>query len=92
MDHVPEDRVTDIIRLYACPLYRLTHHGRREVAGRDGGEAAADPKLAPVLIGLGVSSLSAAPMALPALATALARLTLADCRAQARAALAGARP
>ncbi|GAA5174845.1 phosphoenolpyruvate--protein phosphotransferase [Pseudonocardia eucalypti] len=51
------------------------------------GEAAGDPKLAPVLIGLGVSSLSAAPIALPALATALTGLTLADCRAQARAAL-----
>src|ERR1700726_5010624 len=40
VDHVAEDRVTDIIRLYACPAYRLTHHGRREIAGRDGGEAA----------------------------------------------------
>src|SRR5580704_9154648 len=29
-------------RLYACSLYRLTHHGGREVAGRDGREAAAE--------------------------------------------------
>jgi hypothetical protein len=42
MDHVAEDRVTDIVWLHACPAYRLPHHGRREVAGRDGGEAAAE--------------------------------------------------
>jgi hypothetical protein len=42
MDHVAENRVTDIAGLHACPAYRLPHHGRREVAGRDGGEAAAE--------------------------------------------------
>src|SRR6202034_942176 len=42
VDHVPEDRVTDISRLYASSLYRLTHDGGREVAGRDGREAAAE--------------------------------------------------
>jgi hypothetical protein len=40
MDHVAEDRVTDIVGLHACPAYRLTHDGRGQIAGRDGGEAA----------------------------------------------------
>ena len=44
------------------------------------GEAAADPTLAPVLIGLGISSLSMAPSALAAVREALAGHTLTDCR------------
>jgi len=44
------------------------------------GEAAADPALALVLTGLGVTSLSAAPSALPDVRAALASHTLADCR------------
>ncbi|MFD9127655.1 phosphoenolpyruvate--protein phosphotransferase [Kitasatospora sp. NPDC059571] len=45
------------------------------------GEAAADPALALVLVGLGVGSLSAAPSCLPEVRAALAGHTLADCRA-----------
>jgi phosphoenolpyruvate-protein phosphotransferase (PTS system enzyme I) len=44
------------------------------------GEAAADPLLAPVLVGLGVTSLSMAPRALPAVREALASHTLDECR------------
>ncbi|WP_018653418.1 phosphoenolpyruvate--protein phosphotransferase [Actinomadura flavalba] len=50
------------------------------------GEAAADPDLACVLTGLGVTSLSMAPAALPAVRAALAAHTLAQCRAAADAA------
>jgi len=44
------------------------------------GEAAADPELAPVLVGLGVTSLSAAPSCLPEVRAALAAVTMAQCR------------
>ncbi|WP_235840487.1 phosphoenolpyruvate--protein phosphotransferase [Corynebacterium yudongzhengii] len=54
------------------------------------GEAAADPWLACVLTGLGVSSLSAAANALPAVGAQLAELDLDDCRAMAEAALSAA--
>jgi phosphoenolpyruvate-protein phosphotransferase (PTS system enzyme I) len=47
------------------------------------GESAADPTLACVLVGLGVTSLSMAPPALAAVRTELARHTLADCQAMA---------
>ena len=52
------------------------------------GEAAADPKLAPVLVGLGVTSLSMAPSAIPEVRAALAEYTMADCRSMASEALA----
>ncbi|WP_431046828.1 phosphoenolpyruvate--protein phosphotransferase [Streptomyces sp. P1-3] len=52
------------------------------------GEAAADPALAPVLVGLGVTSLSAAPSCLGEVRAALAARTLDDCRALATRALA----
>jgi len=52
------------------------------------GEAAADPALAPVLVGLGVTSLSMAARAIPAVREALAAYTLDECRALAAAALA----
>ncbi len=52
------------------------------------GEAAADPELALVLTGLGVTSLSAAPGCLPAVRAALASHALADCRRLAETALA----
>lgn len=52
------------------------------------GEAAGDPLLAPLLVGLGVTSLSMAPVCVPAVREALAGLTLADCRERATAALA----
>jgi phosphoenolpyruvate-protein phosphotransferase (PTS system enzyme I) len=52
------------------------------------GEAAADPALAPVLVGLGVTSLSMAPPAIPAVREALAAVTLDQCRRIAAAAVA----
>jgi phosphoenolpyruvate-protein phosphotransferase (PTS system enzyme I) len=52
------------------------------------GEAAADPLLACVLVGLGVSSLSMAPRSVPAAGAALAAHTLAECEALAELALA----
>jgi phosphotransferase system enzyme I (PtsI) len=52
------------------------------------GEAAADPALAPVLVGLGVTSLSMSPRAIPAVRDALAARTLDDCRRLAADALA----
>jgi phosphotransferase system enzyme I (PtsI) len=56
------------------------------------GEAAADPLLAAVLVGTGVSSLSATPALLPAVADALGRVDAAACRAAAVAALAAPTP
>uniref|UniRef100_UPI003D7ECE3D phosphoenolpyruvate--protein phosphotransferase n=1 Tax=Kineococcus sp. SYSU DK013 TaxID=3383134 RepID=UPI003D7ECE3D len=56
------------------------------------GEAARDPLLALVLVGLGVTSLSMAPAAVPAVRFALARTSAATCRAMARAALAAQSP
>jgi phosphotransferase system enzyme I (PtsI) len=51
------------------------------------GEAAADPLLAPVLAGLGVSSLSMSGRALPPVRAALAERSYADCERLARLAL-----
>ena len=51
------------------------------------GEAASDPVLALVLVGLGVTSLSMAPLSVPAVRAALVKQTLEDCRRLARAAL-----
>ncbi|WP_447912287.1 phosphoenolpyruvate--protein phosphotransferase [Microbacterium phyllosphaerae] len=51
------------------------------------GEAAADPSLAPVLVGLGVTSLSMTPRALGRVAAALDAVTEAQCRAAAEAVL-----
>ena len=56
------------------------------------GEAAASPGLAPVLVGLGITSLSMAPSAVADVRDALAGVTLAQCRAMAADALAGRRP
>jgi phosphotransferase system enzyme I (PtsI) len=56
------------------------------------GESASDPLMALVLAGLGVTSLSMSPAALPAVRFALRRHTLAECRAMADAALAAADP
>jgi multiphosphoryl transfer protein len=50
------------------------------------GEAAADPMLAPVLVGLGVSSLSMTPNALAEVGQSLGSVTLDTCRQAARAA------
>lgn len=56
------------------------------------GEAAADPLLACVLVGLGVTSLSAAAPAVAGVGAALERVDLATCRRAARAALDAADP
>lgn len=56
------------------------------------GEAAADPLLACVLVGLGVTSLSSAPAAAPAVGAKLATVDLDRCRAAAQAALATPSP
>jgi phosphotransferase system enzyme I (PtsI) len=56
------------------------------------GEAAADPLLACVLVGLGITSLSCAAPAIAAVGVRLATVELADCRRAARAALAAADP
>jgi phosphotransferase system enzyme I (PtsI) len=54
------------------------------------GEAAADPLLACVLVGLGVTSLSVAPPAVRGVGARLAQVTLQQCRDAADAALATA--
>ena len=56
------------------------------------GESAASPALAPVLVGLGVTTLSMSASAVADVRDALAAVTLADCREMAREALAGRRP
>jgi phosphotransferase system enzyme I (PtsI) len=52
------------------------------------GEAASDPELAVVLVGLGATTLSMSPVALAGVRSALAEVTLHEAKAQARAALA----
>jgi phosphotransferase system enzyme I (PtsI) len=52
------------------------------------GEAAADPLLAPILVGLGVRKLSMSPRSIPAVRAALAAHTLAHCQHMATLALA----
>jgi len=52
------------------------------------GEAAADPGLSLVLVGLGITSLSMSPRSIPAVREALAAHTLAECRALSEVALA----
>ncbi|WP_113698466.1 phosphoenolpyruvate--protein phosphotransferase [Nonomuraea lactucae] len=44
------------------------------------GEAAGDPQLAPLLVGLGVTSLSMAPVCVPAVRDELSRHTIEECR------------
>jgi phosphotransferase system enzyme I (PtsI) len=56
------------------------------------GEAAADPQLATVLVGLGVTSLSMAAAAVKAVGAQLAAVTLDDCRRAAAAAIAATDP
>jgi phosphotransferase system enzyme I (PtsI) len=56
------------------------------------GEAAASPTLAPVLVGLGITSLSMSASAVADVRDALAAVTLAQCREMASEALAGRRP
>jgi len=56
------------------------------------GEAAADPLLACVLVGLGISSLSCAASAVAGVGSKLGAVTLADCQRAAEAALAATDP
>jgi phosphotransferase system enzyme I (PtsI) len=56
------------------------------------GEAAADPLLATVLVGLGISSLSMAAPSVPGVREALAAYSMAECEAHARLALAAEDP
>src|SRR5215213_5499019 len=56
------------------------------------GEAAADPLLAVVLVGLGVTSLSCAATAIPAVGVRLGTVDLGTCRAASAAALAAVDP
>ncbi|GAA5126381.1 phosphoenolpyruvate-utilizing N-terminal domain-containing protein [Haloechinothrix salitolerans] len=73
-------------------LVRTTAQAGRELGKPVGvcGEAASDPLLAPVLVGLGVTSLSMAPAALPEVRAGLAARTDADCARLADIALAAA--
>jgi phosphotransferase system enzyme I (PtsI) len=70
-------------------LVRLTGAAGQELGKPVGacGEAAGDPLLALVFVGLGVSSLSMAPVGLPAVRAALAAHTVEQCRTLASAAL-----
>ena len=70
-----------VLRLIAqvAAAGRLGVDGRQVPVGVCG-EAAADPYLACVLVGLGVTSLSAAPAALPFVGAQLERVTLERCR------------
>ncbi|GLU49680.1 phosphoenolpyruvate--protein phosphotransferase [Nocardiopsis ansamitocini] len=71
-------------------LVAMTARAAREAERSCGvcGEAAADPFLACVLVGMGVDSLSMGATALPLVRAALAASSLAQCRAAAEAALA----
>ncbi|MFJ7244721.1 phosphoenolpyruvate--protein phosphotransferase [Kitasatospora sp. NPDC098652] len=73
-----------LLELVATAAASAAEHGRPIGVC---GEAAADPALALVLVGLGITSLSAAPASLPELRAALATHTLAQCRELAELAL-----
>ncbi|MFF2145704.1 phosphoenolpyruvate--protein phosphotransferase [Kitasatospora sp. NPDC058190] len=73
-----------LLSLVAATARSAAEHGRPIGVC---GEAAADPALALVLVGLGITSLSAAPAALPEVRAALASHTLAQCRELAELAL-----
>jgi phosphotransferase system enzyme I (PtsI) len=72
-------------------LIRITAHAGAAAGKSVGvcGEAAASPTLAPVLVGLGITSLSMAATAVADVRDALAALTLAECREMAADALRG---
>lgn len=76
-----------VLRLIALAAEGAREHGRW--LGVCGGMAS-DPLAAPILIGLGVTELSAAPAAIPGLKAAVRRLDLATCQALARRAIAAA--
>lgn len=70
-------------------LIRLTADAGQRLAKPVGvcGEAAADPALACVLVGLGITSLSMAAAAVPAVGVQLSQVSLAQCSSAAEAAL-----
>jgi phosphotransferase system enzyme I (PtsI) len=70
-------------------LVRLTAEAGKALGKPVGvcGEAASDPLLALVFVGLGVTSLSMAPVSIPAVRAAVAAHTLAECRGLATVAL-----
>ena len=72
-------------------LIRITAHAGAAAGKSVGvcGEAAASPTLAPVLVGLGITSLSMAATAVADVRDALAAVTLAECREMAADALRG---
>ena len=81
--------LTDPWQPAVLQLVEMTARAGRELAKPVGvcGEAAADPQLACVLVGLGVTSLSMAPAAVRAVGARLGSVTLAQCVAAAEAAL-----
>ena len=92
-----EGALADLLNPWQPALLDLI--ARCAAAGREAGkpvgvcgEAAADPALAPVLAGLGVTSLSMAARAVPRVAQALAERTLAECEQLAAAVLAAGSP
>jgi phosphotransferase system enzyme I (PtsI) len=77
--------LADLLDAWQPALLELV--GMAAQAGRESGkpvgvcgEAASDPLLALVLVGLGVTSLSMAPVSVPAVRAALAQHTMAECR------------
>jgi phosphotransferase system enzyme I (PtsI) len=92
-----EGALADLLNPWQPALLDLI--ARCAAAGREAGkpvgvcgEAAADPSLAPVLAGLGITSLSMAARAVPRVAQALAERTLAECEQLAAAVLAAGSP
>jgi phosphotransferase system enzyme I (PtsI) len=80
-----DGRLPDLLDPWQPALLELI--GLAAAAGRAAGkpvgvcgEAAADPRLAPVLVGLGVTSLSMTAAAVPAVHAALGERTLPECR------------
>ncbi|WP_374929256.1 phosphoenolpyruvate--protein phosphotransferase [Kytococcus sedentarius] len=89
--------LADLTDPWQPAVLRLVEHAAR--AGADAGtpvgvcgEAAADPDLACVLVGMGVSSLSMAAGAVSAVGERLSRVTHARCRAAAEAVLTASDP
>jgi phosphocarrier protein FPr/phosphocarrier protein len=74
-----------VLRLIAQTVEGAEKHGRW--VGVCGG-LASDPVAAPILVGLGVTELSATPARIPDLKAVIRQVTLADCRKAAKKALA----
>lgn len=74
-----------VLRLIALTVEGARKHDRPVSVC---GAIASDPVAAPILVGLGIDTLSAALFAIPAIKARLRHTTLADCRGAAQAALA----